>query len=142
MRRFGWPAVVLLFGSTAVTPARGAAPEAVLVLDAAALSVELRGAVGLSLPACRGVDWQRFDAAAGRFLSIPQPGCGAPTAATPVPTDGLRIVAPTRLAPGQTVRAVVVLGEGCAPGLPIARAGCRAVRSLESKPLTIPQPEG
>ncbi len=142
MRHFGWVAAVGLLGAFAPGAAQGAAPEALLVLDAAAVSVELRDAVGLSVPACRGVDWQRFDAAAGRFLSIPQPGCGAPTAPTPVPAEGLRIAAPTRLAAGQTVRVVVVLGEGCAPGLPLPLAGCRAVRAVESKPLTIPQPEG
>lgn len=142
MRRFGWLAAAVLIGALVAHPARGAAPEAVLVLDAAALSVELRDAAGLSVPACRGVDWQRFDATAGRFLSIPQPGCGAPAAPLQVTAEGLRIVAPARVAPGQTVRAVVVLGEGCAPGLPIALASCRAVRALESKPLTIPQPEG
>jgi hypothetical protein len=122
------------------SPAAAAEAEAVLLLDPAAVSVELRGAGGLSLPGCRAVDWQRFDATAGRFLSIPQPGCGAPTPTTRVPADGMRIAAPVRLAPGDTVRAVVVLGEGCAPELPLPLAGCRALRALESKPLTVPQP--
>ena len=43
-------------------PAAAADAEAVLLLDPAAVSVELRGAGGLSLPGCRAVDWQRFDA--------------------------------------------------------------------------------
>ena len=99
---------------------------------------ELKGVANAVVPACRGVEWQRFDAELARFVPVPAEGCGAMSAALPLPAAGLTVAATVRLREGDNVRAVAIFGVGCRPDQPLQRGKCAKLEAVESVPVIVP----
>lgn len=94
------------------------------------------------LPVCRGIVWERFvqpdGGGAGRYVSLTAEPCGASKPPVKVSKDGTEFVAPP--APGgesMVVRAVAVVGVGCAEDRPMSLGGCASVTSLVSSNITL-----
>lgn len=105
-------------------PAPGAAPTAV---------VRATGAP-VHLPSCRGVTWQSFDAESGEYAPIDEPACGPLQPATRIDKDGTMFALPVDPGSARAVRAVVVVGIGCAADAPFPLADCASVSVVESPP--------
>ena len=94
------------------------------------------------LPACRGVVWERFvqpeDGSEGRYESITEDACTSSKAPIKVSKDGVGFSAPASAeATAGVLRAVVVVGLGCAPDRPMAVGGCSSLHSEISANITI-----
>ena len=94
------------------------------------------------LPACRGVVWEQFilpeDGGEGRYVSLTEAPCGASKPPIKVSKDGVRFKAPPLMGSKTTVlRAVTVVGLGCAADLPMAVGGCSQMHSQTSPNITI-----
>jgi hypothetical protein len=109
-----------------------------VVFEGSNAIAEVTGPKGAVLPACRAVEWQKFDATIGKYVAIPAAGCGPLEPARPMPDGTLRLPADVPLTGATNIRAIVVIGEGCTAGKPFPLAGCKNVRTAESKPATTP----
>jgi hypothetical protein len=94
------------------------------------------------LPACRGVVWERFvqteGGGAGRYVSLPAESCGPAKPPGKVSKDGVEFTVPQLEESGSVVvRAVAVVGVGCAPDRPMVIGNCNAVFPLKSSTITI-----
>lgn len=105
-------------------PAPGGTPTATVRATGAAVH----------LPSCRGVTWQSFDAESGKYAPIDEPACGPLQPATRIDKDGTTFALPVDPGAARAVRAVVVVGLGCAPDAPFPLAGCAEVTVVESAP--------
>lgn len=128
--------VVALSGS----PRQALAGDNVVVVhfEGQAPIAEVTGAANVVVPACRGVEWQRFDAELARFVPVPGPGCGPMVPAIPVPAAGLKVPADVRLREGDNVRAVALIGVGCRLDQPLQLAKCARLEAVESAPVVVP----
>ena len=94
------------------------------------------------LPTCRGIVWERFvqaeGSSPGRYVSLVEDACGASKPPIKVPKNGIEFVAPPHPeGESMVVRAVAVVGVGCASDQPMSLGGCASVTSLISSNITI-----
>ena len=118
----------------------GAPPaEVQTVPDAEVPTVRVvsKGAAGLAIPACRGVVWQRFDARTSEYTPISTRPCGTMAPSLPLTDKGRSFEVDAPVRDGDVVRAVVVVGSGCATGVPFELAGCSAVVAVEGPTITV-----
>jgi hypothetical protein len=126
---WAWVGMAVAGPAVEVLAEKGAVP---------AVRVRATGA-SVVVDACRGVVWEGLDEAKQAFVPLPAPACG-PTAPA-VEVDGAGLVfrwEGTDAAP-EIVRAVVVVGAGCAAGRPLAIAGCKAITVVEGPPVAVPK---
>jgi hypothetical protein len=123
-------ALLVLMGS--VTAAFAEAPVQVTASAEPEPFVEVTASVlDVSLPACRGVVWERFDPDARVFLPISASPCAAMSPSTPVEAAALRFALDGDPQGSQVIRAVVVVGLGCRKNVPFELAGCKQVVSVK-----------
>jgi hypothetical protein len=137
------PSIICLPATFFFTLAPAAAAQDLsvkVVFEGTNAIAEVTAPKGSVIPACRAVEWQRFDASSGKYVAIPGAGCGPLEPARPIPEGTLRLPADVPMTGATNIRAIVVIGEGCTPGKPFPLAGCKTVRSAESKPATAPPP--
>ncbi len=93
----------------------------------------------VAVDACRGVVWEGLDEVKQSFVPLPAPACGP--AGPAVEVDGEGVVFRREEAEGGAamVRAVVVVGVGCAPGRPVAVAACKSISVVEGPPIAVPK---
>ena len=96
-----------------------------------------KGGGDLSIPACRGVVWQRFDAPSEGYVPISLEPCGAMAPASVLPDDGRRFTVDAEVVDGDVARAVIVVGTGCASGQVFSLAGCKSVVAVEGPTITV-----
>ena len=94
------------------------------------------------LPACRGVVWEQFiqpeDGEEGGYVPITDEACGPSKLPIKVSKDGVSFDAPALDEVGSGVlRAVVMVGLGCAPDRPLAVGECTTLHSEISSNITI-----
>lgn len=128
-------ALWVLVGAAAAGPAVEVVAESGPV---PAVRVRATGAP-VVVDACRGVVWEGLDEGKQAFVPLPAPACG-PTAPA-VEVDGTGVVFRWEGADPapEIVRAVVVVGAGCAAGRPVALAGCKAITVVEGPPVAVPK---
>jgi hypothetical protein len=133
-----WSLVVVAALAGGPRPALAGDNVVVVHFEGQAPIAEVKGAANVVVPACRGVEWQRFDAELARFVPVPGPGCGPMVPAIPVPAAGLKVPADVRLREGDNVRAVALIGVGCRPDQPLQLAKCARLEAVESAPVIVP----
>lgn len=135
------PVMIAALVAAVLVPAARAAPPVVfeVVGDARAPAVMVKpaGNSTVSVPACRGVVWERFSAEDNRYVSVSTAACGPASDALPVTATGRRFDIDGKVKEGDVVRPVVVVGSGCAAERPFDLAGCRAVESVEGPTITV-----
>jgi len=105
--------------------------------------VVLRATEGeVFLPSCRGIVWERFvepeGSNPGRYVSLVEDACGVSKPPVKVTNDGIEFVAPPHPeGESMVIRAVAVVGAGCASDQPMSLGGCASVTSLISSNITI-----
>ena len=133
-------AAVLAVGASA----EAAAPVQIKTLKNTALpSVQVVPVDGgdLSIPACRGVVWQRFDAPTESYVPISLTACAAMSPASVLPEDGRRFTVDSDVADGDVVRAVVVVGTDCSSGQVFSLAQCATIVAVEGPTITVRRSE-
>ncbi len=126
-----------------VAPLAGAlaAPPVVVeaVSDARAPAVQVKpaGNSSVSIPACRGVVWQRFSAEENRYVAVTTDACGPAAPALVVTGEGRRFDIDGKVSEGDVVRPLLVVGTGCAAARPFDLAGCKGVESVEGPTITV-----
>jgi hypothetical protein len=131
---------VLLVVASMLQSAEAAPPvvfEVVGDARAPAVTVKPAGNSTVSVPACRGVVWERFSAEENRYVSVSTSACGPAADALPVTAKGRRFDIDGKVKEGDVVRPVVVVGSGCTPERPFDLAACRAVESVEGPTMTV-----
>jgi len=81
------------------------------------------------MPACAGVNWERFDKEIGKFVPIPTPPCGPLKPAILVGSQGVQATLSQTLPQRglHVVRAVVVIAKSCIKSKPFPLASCTEV---------------
>lgn len=121
-----------------VATALAAEPVVVEVEPGDQPAVRVKAASGtVSVPTCRGVVWERFDAEAERYVPLPADPCGPLTNALILDKQGMRFDLVLEVDAAQVVRAVVVAGTGCAEDRPFPLGRCKSVVSVEGPTLTV-----
>jgi hypothetical protein len=101
-------------------------------------AVRVKAAAGeVAVPACRGVVWERFDAATDRYVPVPADPCGPLSNALFLDKEGIRFDLSLDVDSAQVVRAVVVVGTGCAKERPFPLGRCASVVAVEGPTLTV-----
>lgn len=95
----------------------------------------------LSIPACRGVVWQRFDTTTESYVAISAEPCGAMAPASVLPKDGRKFTVDGDVADGDVVRAVVVVGTECSSGHVFSLAQCATMVAVEGPTITVRRAE-
>lgn len=129
----------MLLALVTLAAAVSAAPLVTIVVspgDQPAVVVKASGAA-VSVPTCRGVVWERFDAEAGRYVAVNVTPCGPLADALILDKDGTRFELSFNVESAQVVRPVVVAGVGCREGRPFPLAGCTRVEAVEGPTMTI-----
>ncbi|MEC7946429.1 MAG: hypothetical protein VX265_02610 [Myxococcota bacterium] len=128
--------LVSLFAAMPVVLA--ADPVAIAVVDGPQPVVRVT-ATGepVQVPACRGVVWERYDAGAGRYESVPLGPCGSLAPALTLDKEGTLFPLAGDVAPAQVVRAVVIVGQGCLPDKPFPLARCEQVTAVRGPTVTV-----
>jgi len=119
----------------AVGPASAGEAATVEVVEGPRVVVRATGRTVL-VPACRGVIWEAFDLEAKTYAPLPDTPCGI-GAAHSVDAEGQTFVPTVEIPPRTVVRAVVVVGEGCADGMPFELAECKRISAVVSRNLTV-----
>lgn len=91
----------------------------------------------VSIPACRGLVWQRFDAESNAYLPISLQPCDVMAPASALPKDGRRFTVDAGVVDGDVVRAVVVVGAKCTSGQVFSLANCSSVVAVEGPTITV-----
>jgi hypothetical protein len=137
----GAPVAVLLLAGFSAVNAAHAAPPVTIEADASAavptVLVRPAGKAEVTIPACRGVVWQRFDPAAQAYVAISVRPCGPTEIGAPLPAEGRSFPVDVSVSEGDVVRPVVVVGTGCLPELPFELARCKAVESVDGPTITV-----
>lgn len=119
-------------------PALGAEGTVTVRFEGPRAIAEVQAPPGAVVPACRGLEWQRFDAELARFVPVPGPGCGPMIAAVAVPAAGLNVPAEVKLREGDNIRAVALVGLNCRADQPLQLAQCARLQAVESAPVVVP----
>lgn len=138
-RLFLVTALIALVAALTSGAAHAEEPVSVQIDEGGVPAVIVRPAAGakVSVPACRGVVWQRFDPDAAVYEPISTRACKASEPATTLTEEGKRYSVDAKVKPDDVVRAVVVVGEGCTPGRPFSIADCKRVQAIEGPQLTV-----
>lgn len=115
-----------------------AEPVTVEVLDGPQTAVRV-AATGdaVLVPSCRGVVWERFDAAADRYEPLASSPCGPLAPGLTLDKEGTRFALDAEVTAAQVVRAVVVVGQGCQMDRPFPLARCAQVSSVAGPTVTV-----
>lgn len=94
------------------------------------------------VPACRGIVWEQFiqpeSDAEDSYIPITEPPCGPSNPPIKVSKEGVRFDAPESVVGSSGVlRAVIVVGLGCAADRPVAVGECTSLHSETSANITI-----
>jgi hypothetical protein len=94
------------------------------------------------VPACRGINWERFDTQKGRFVPVPGAPCGPLEPALRIDGEGRLFSLDVRLPPlpktgFHVVRAVVVVGQKCVGETPFPVAKCTDLETLEGPQMIV-----
>lgn len=116
--------------------------EAVMSADFPSVLIRPTGKQAVSIPACRGVVWQRFDADANSYIPISNRACPSFTVGVVLPDEGRTFEVDAPIKEGEIVRAVVVTGVGCTPALPFPMASCKSVVAVEGPTITVRKTSG
>jgi len=131
----------LLAGVVGIPTIGNAAPpvEVQSVTEAAVPTVKVvgKGSGTKLIPACRGVVWQRFDARTSDYTPISNQPCPAMAPALSLAADGQTFEVDAPVRDGDVVRAVVVVGTGCAAGKPFEMSDCATVVAVEGPTITV-----
>lgn len=92
-------------------------------------------------PACRGVVWEVLDVERGVFAPLTREPCPASQDAKQVDETGIPTRPPDPPFYPASLRAVALVGTNCTPDRPFSVAGCGAVFTVTSSPVTVQQPE-
>ena len=129
---------IALAGPSGEGAVGGAAPATVHLTADRPPQVVIQAAEGLTVvvPACRGISWERFDTASGRFQAVAGAPCASGSGTRSVGPAGVTLTVPDP-APVGVVRATVVVGVGCAPDLPLEVAGCSRIEGLSTEQISL-----
>jgi hypothetical protein len=129
----------MLLALVTLAAAVSAAPPVTIMVspgEQPAVVVKASGA-SVSVPACRGVVWERFDAEAGRYVPVDATPCGPLKEALILDKDGTRFALSFVAESAQVVRPVVVAGIGCREARPFPLAACTRVEAVEGPTITV-----
>ena len=130
-------AVAEAAGPVEIKPVQNAELPAVRIVPVAAGEEPQGEMVDLSIPACRGVVWQRFDTKTEAYVAISVAPCDAMTPASVLPKEGRSFTVDADVADGDVVRAVVVVGSGCTSGQVFSLAQCATIVAVEGPTMTV-----